>query len=59
MMHQFPGGHPSPCHTTGSPWPRTLSEVGREPAFDVLGKTAEWEDLGDTPSICLIVLGGS
>lgn len=25
----------------------------------VPGKTAEWEDLGDTHSICLIVLGGS
>ena len=31
--HQFPGGHPSPSHTTGSPKPRTLTEVGGEPAF--------------------------
>lgn len=59
MVHWLPGGQPSPCHATGSPEPRTLGEVGREPAFDVLGKTAEWEDLGDARSICLIVPGGS
>lgn len=60
VVHRFPGGQPSPCHATGSPKPRTLGEVGREPALDVLRKTAEWEDLGDCliVSICLIVPGG-
>lgn len=57
--HQFPGGHLSPSHTTNSPSLGPLVRWEGNQPLAVPGKTAEWEDLGDTRSICLIVLGGS